>query len=105
MSLRYDMLDPRKACVPGHEDWSDGHIRFDSGAYKLPWVGYTPGSFDLDSDDFDREKVITLLVEELKNNGNDQVLRALFGSVLDQARAHCDEHHADLRESRRKSKT
>jgi len=108
ISLEFAMLDGRKKCVPGFEDSTGGHIIFKSGACKMKLVGPGSNVFDGISWDesgnvvdqpYDREEWVNYMVEKFREEVNrDGVLRYLFGSVFDQAKAHCDEHHNDYRE-------
>jgi hypothetical protein len=103
IGLDFHMLDARKACVPGYEDSTGGHVAFNSGKCKLRVRG--PGSWALDdmygAQPFDKEQWVEAIsaeiLRELSRDDN-TVLKSLIRRTLDQARAHCDENHADIRE-------
>ncbi len=104
MSIEFAMLDGRKECVPGFEDSSGGHITFKSWPCKIKLVG--PGSHVFDGfngEPFDREAWVSHMIEKFKEEMTldahfGGVLKSLFGNVFDQAKTHCDEHHADVKE-------
>lgn len=109
MSLDWHMLENRKACVPGYEDSSGGHLTFKSGACSLRVCGPESGHIDggyTDHDDkqappFDMEKWVDFLAESIVKDlisNNMHTLKCMVRSCLTQAKEHCDEHHGDIRE-------
>lgn len=110
ISLDYAMLDGEKACVPGYEDSSGGHIIFNSGKVSLRTIGPASSAFDELEQPYDHEKMITHVVEKIKeeialgHQNGDSMLRSLIGNVLTQAKQHCDEHHKELREKHKNDK-
>lgn len=103
------MLENRKACVPGYEDSSGGHLHFKTGPCSLRVYGPESGHIDgawTDHDDkpappFDMEKWVDHLARRIIEDLQAQDMRLLkymIRDVLTQAKAHCDEHHGDIRE-------
>lgn len=109
LNVTFNMLENRKACVPGYEDSSGGHLHFKSGTFKTRVVGPESGHFDgaytyHDSKrqpEFDMESWVDHLakkmIEDLQSNDM-HLLKHVLRNVLTQAKQHCDEHHADIRE-------
>ncbi len=102
MGIEFHMLDARKECVPGFEDWSCGHVPFKT---KFKIRGGAPSSFAIDDQygalPFDKEAWAKHCAEEIIKDltfDDNRKLRTIIASLFDQARAHCDEHHADIRE-------
>lgn len=102
MGVEFHMLDARKECVPGFEDWSSGHITFKT---KFRSKAAAPGSWVIDDQygevTFNKEKwaehCAREIIEDLTFDDN-RKLRRILVALFEQARAHCDEHHADIRE-------
>lgn len=107
LCLQLAMLDGRKECVPGFEDSSGGYILFSSSC-KTKCNGPSSWTFDELDVPYNKEDWVTSIVDLIKREliidagMGDRMLRALVGSLLDQSKAHCDEHHADQREKFRK---
>ncbi len=109
LGLDFHMLEGRKACVPGFEDSSGGHTRFTT-KIKLRSGGPASNVFDgitwgLHGEElpqeYDEEAWVELyakrLAEELTFDDN-RTLKQLMRNLFKQAKQHCDEHHADVRE-------
>ena len=106
--LDFDMLEGRKACVPGFEDSSAGHTRFcaygkvrggpDSNVFDcITWGLHgepLPGTYDEEKHvDWYAKKIL----DELTARDN-HMLKHLVRTNLQQAKKHCDECHGDIRE-------
>jgi hypothetical protein len=96
MTLEFAMLDENDLCIPGFEDTSGGHTTFKHGPFKLRLVGPSSNAFDEIQQPFERDKWVAHMVEQFKRD--DHTLRCVFEQLFDMAKAHCDEHHKDLRE-------
>lgn len=66
---------------------------------------YGPSSFAVDDQygalPFDKDKWAEYVANEIVTDltfDNNRKLKAMVKSLLEQARTHCDEHHADIRE-------
>jgi len=107
--LDWHMLENRKACVPGFEDSSGGHLTFKTGPYSLrvngPESGHIDGAYtyhdDKQAPPFDMEawvdRLAARIVEDLQANDM-HLLKVAVRDVLTQAKQHCDECHGDIRE-------
>ena len=102
------MLDGRKACVPGFEDSSGGHIHFKAGPYSLRVCGPGSNHFDEANTDressntpsFDLEAWVDQLAKEIifdLTTGDRTVLKAAIRNLLLQAQQHCESEHGDIR--------
>jgi len=107
--LDWHMLENRKACVPGYEDSSGGHLQFKVGPCKLRVHGPESGHIDgawTDHDDkpappFDMEKWVDYLADDIIEDlmaGDKRLLKYMVRNVLTQAKEHCDACHQDVSE-------
>src|SRR5579871_2740281 len=66
VGVEFHMLDARKECVPGFEDWSSGHIPFKTRAKMRV---YGPSSFAVDDQygalPFDKDKWAEYVANEI----------------------------------------
>jgi hypothetical protein len=109
LRLDWHMLENRKACVPGFEDSSGGHLQFKTGPYTLrvngPESGHIDGTYTYHSADrappFDIEAwvdhIAKQIVEDL-SSCDMRLLKVAVRDVLTQAKQHCDECHQDIRD-------
>jgi len=111
--LDWSMLENRKACVPGFEDSSGGHLTFKTGPCSLrvngPESGHIDGAYTYHDDKpappFDMEQWIDHLAKRIIEDlsaGEMRVLKYMIRDVLTQAKTHCDECHQDIREQFKK---
>lgn len=109
LRLDWSMLENRKACVPGFEDSSGGHLQFKTGPYSLrtrgPESGHIDGTYTYHSTDrhppFDMEVWVAHLAKEIAEElafDDCRLLKVAVRDVLTQAKQHCDECHQDIRE-------
>jgi len=109
VKLEFHMLEGRKACVPGYEDWSSGHTKT-KGAVAKVRGGPDSNVFDCITwglhdeplpGTYDEEKLVDhyakRIIEDLTARDS-QSLKYLVRENLRQAKAHCDECHGDIRE-------
>jgi len=111
--VTFNMLENRKACVPGYEDSSGGHLHFRSGTFKSrvtgPESGHIDGAYtyhdDKQAPPFDMEfwvdKLASEIIQDLQSNDM-HTLKRVLRNVLTQAKEHCDECHGDIREGLKK---
>ena len=104
INLRYAMLDGNNPCVPGFEDSSGGHTSFTTGWCKMKVWPHSSSTFDeIHCDPYDRDACVKVVVAKIKEQiaaeekYGDPFLTYLVGNLFDQAKAHCDEAHQDLR--------